>query len=471
MADVEYSDYVEGLTSAGTLDGTEIVGVSKAGSAVRTTSQAIANKASIPASQISDSTATGRSVLTAANAGAARTAIGAGTSDFDGDYDSLTNKPTLGTAAALNVAASGDAASGEVVKGNDTRLTDSRAPTSAGLAAAITGATSKSTPVDADELPIADSAASFGLKKLTWSNLKATLKTYFDTVYSTFDGAYSSLSGKPTLGTAAALDVGTSANNVVQLDGTGKLPAVDGSQLTGISGGSPAGSAGQFQYGDGSAFAAAPLWREDANTLAQRNGTSPQTFNIYNTYTDASNYERGFVRWSSNKLDIGTAAAGTGAGRSIKIGAGGLIEIATGGVTRAAFFGSTTQFSSDVAPWTDGSHDLGTASIRWRNIFAAGSLAMGVAAKSANYTVTINNGALTADCTSGAVTFTLPALSGTTAGEMHIFKKIDSSGNAMNVDASGSETIDGSTSAQTTSTQWGTVRVMVNADKSGWLTF
>jgi hypothetical protein len=37
------------------------------------------------------------------------------------------------------------------------------------------------------------------------------------------------------LGTAATLDVGTSANNVVQLDGTGKLPAVDGSQLTNIS--------------------------------------------------------------------------------------------------------------------------------------------------------------------------------------------------------------------------------------------
>jgi hypothetical protein len=36
------------------------------------------------------------------------------------------------------------------------------------------------------------------------------------------------------LGTAATQDVGTSANNVVQLDGTGKLPAVDGSQLTNI---------------------------------------------------------------------------------------------------------------------------------------------------------------------------------------------------------------------------------------------
>lgn len=42
-------------------------------------------------------------------------------------------------------------------------------------------ATSKATPVDADELPILDSAATFGLKKLTWANLKATLVTYLST--------------------------------------------------------------------------------------------------------------------------------------------------------------------------------------------------------------------------------------------------------------------------------------------------
>jgi hypothetical protein len=44
-------------------------------------------------------------------------------------------------------------------------------------------ATSKATPVDADELPLVDSAASNGLKKLTWANLKATIKSYLDTFY------------------------------------------------------------------------------------------------------------------------------------------------------------------------------------------------------------------------------------------------------------------------------------------------
>lgn len=52
------------------------------------------------ASTISDSTAVGRSVLTAVDAAAARTAIGAGTSSFTGDYADLAGKPTLGTAAA-----------------------------------------------------------------------------------------------------------------------------------------------------------------------------------------------------------------------------------------------------------------------------------------------------------------------------------------------------------------------------------
>ena len=43
-------------------------------------------------------------------------------------YTDLSGRPTLGTAAALAVPASGDAAAGEVVKGSDTRLTNARTP-------------------------------------------------------------------------------------------------------------------------------------------------------------------------------------------------------------------------------------------------------------------------------------------------------------------------------------------------------
>jgi hypothetical protein len=51
------------------------------------------------------------------------------------------------------------------------------------IAPGTNAASSKATPVDADEIPLVDSAASNVLKKLTWSNLKATAKTYFDTLY------------------------------------------------------------------------------------------------------------------------------------------------------------------------------------------------------------------------------------------------------------------------------------------------
>lgn len=59
------------------------------------------------------------------------------------------------------------------------------------LGTIINEATSKATPVDADELGLSDSAASSVLKKLTWANLKATLKTYFDTLYQAVGNYYS----------------------------------------------------------------------------------------------------------------------------------------------------------------------------------------------------------------------------------------------------------------------------------------
>lgn len=62
------------------------------------------------------------------------------------------------------------------------------------IAAQIHLATSKATPVDDDEIPLADSAASFGIKKLTWANLKAILKTYFDPLYTTAIGCQTSKS-------------------------------------------------------------------------------------------------------------------------------------------------------------------------------------------------------------------------------------------------------------------------------------
>jgi len=63
------------------------------------------------------------------------------------------------------------------------------------VATATHAAASKATPVDADELPLADSASSFALAKLTWANLKATLLTYFSSALFT---------GLNVIGTAGA---------------------------------------------------------------------------------------------------------------------------------------------------------------------------------------------------------------------------------------------------------------------------
>ena len=49
-------------------------------------------------------------------------------------------------------------------------------------------ATSKTTPIDADEFPLVDSADTFGLKKYTWGNIKTTLETYFNTKYASLTG-------------------------------------------------------------------------------------------------------------------------------------------------------------------------------------------------------------------------------------------------------------------------------------------
>jgi hypothetical protein len=52
----------------------------------------------------------------------------------------------------------------------------------------IDSLTANTTPVDADLMYLGDSTAAFGLKKLSWANIKATLKTYFDTFYMALTG-------------------------------------------------------------------------------------------------------------------------------------------------------------------------------------------------------------------------------------------------------------------------------------------
>lgn len=89
----------------------------------------------------------------------------------------------LQTALDGKAASSHTHTASQVTDFNTAALAAAPAETTTTIGALVNGATSKTTPVDADQIGLMDSAASNVLKKLSWANIKATLKTYFDTLY------------------------------------------------------------------------------------------------------------------------------------------------------------------------------------------------------------------------------------------------------------------------------------------------
>lgn len=87
------------------------------------------------------------------------------------------------------------------------------------------------------------------------------------------------------------------------------------------------------------------LYRDAANTLALRNSTNAQALNIYKTYTDASNYERLAILYSSNVAYIRHQNAGTGSAR--------LLVPVTGSTTVASLPAASTAGAGARAFVTD----------------------------------------------------------------------------------------------------------------------
>lgn len=157
------------------------------------------------------------------------------------------------------------------------------------------------------------------------------------------------------------------------------------------------------------------LARDAANTFAQRNGVNAQTFRVYNTFTDASNYERGFVRWSANALQIGNESAGTGVARGVVLlsadhldlqsAAARSIRFAPGGTAVCWLFNASGHFIAA----TDNAFDIGASGAnRPRNLFLGGLVNFGGASVGATgNTVTLTNNGNSQILTIGIATNTL----------------------------------------------------------------
>ena len=138
------------------------------------------------------------------------------------------------------------------------------------------------------------------------------------------------------------------------------------------------GSAGLLSFSVGgannSARGTSLLLDGAANTLALRNGANAQTFNVYNTYTNASNYERAVFGYGSNQINLGSDVAGSGAHRKLNIlGAG--IDFYTAGVGIRWSISTSGHFIAA----TDNQFDIGASGAnRPRNVYVSSWIRMAV---------------------------------------------------------------------------------------------
>ncbi len=106
------------------------------------------------------------------------------------------------------------------------------------------------------------------------------------------------------------------------------------------------------------------LFRDAANTLAQRNGVNAQTFNLYGTWTNASNYERVTLDHDGTDARLNSTSAGTG----------------TTGLLRFQIDGSTKWLVHTDASFragSDNANDVGTGGGRPRSVFIGTSISIG----------------------------------------------------------------------------------------------
>jgi len=140
----------------------------------------------------------------------------------------LGNVPNLDTSTTANITDSTNkrfVTDANLTVINNTSGTNTGNETAASIGAIVNGATNYTTPQDADKIGIWDVANAL-FKALTWANLKATLKTYFDTLYATVAG----LSLKSDIASPTFTGTVTTPAIIVSSETASRVAIIDGSK-------------------------------------------------------------------------------------------------------------------------------------------------------------------------------------------------------------------------------------------------
>lgn len=228
-----------------------------------------------------------------------------------------------------------------------------------------------------------------------WSNLLGTVSSYFRIgltgprlkdnsgrldVRNSSDAAYADVScdnlfpvasdsaSTPSIATLA----NTNSGFCLTTDGSVFVSVLGSTQMLWVSGATYVSSS-LLVMGD--SFTDDPLLVTEANhVLAQRNTTNPQTFRLYQTHTDSSNYERMALSadyFGDNGFALVVEKAGTGSDRVLYV---------SNNTNSAIYFrtNNTNRWSISaggvIEPDANNTYDIGTSSNRPRTIYAGTSV-------------------------------------------------------------------------------------------------
>jgi len=174
-------------------------------------------------------------------------------------------------------------------------------------------------------------------------------------------GVYGLSYGSGTLVPGSAGTYGTfSAGTIASRGGTGFLlentaliyPLNSGAMILNTSQSAyvAIGSSQLNLYGPSNTTTDTVLTRDAAGVVAQRNGTNAQTFRVYGTYTDASNYVRASLGATSTTVTVTAETAGTGADN--------VPVVITPAGTSQVEVGNGVQFTEMTAPSAPGANKV-----------------------------------------------------------------------------------------------------------------